>query len=588
MTAYRIRLAGAGRSLSIGHFFQPGTFSHSFTGHNPSTYQHRVLSLKVAMDELSCHPVSAGAGQDALTAIMQRLELKDRFKCALVCRAWADAAAAAATRSINQKGSFDVSSLQQWLEKHGSQVEVLHLDLYSQTALTALPCPKLPCPVLRDLELLVRADKHVAIGCGAWSDIAAATQLTSVSLSWIDTPFQPEAASALTALPHLKQLSWRSLHSGVKENLQTDLCDVSALLQHQTQLTKLELQGVTAEALQHLGSLSKLQHLSIKRASVTAEIHPTAPQEWDEGSLPDLPVLSALTSLEWDCSEDIPGSLYQLTALRRLKVCEATATALDGLQVMPGLSHLCVRNIYDLPEPSATPPAPWQLPALQHLELTTRGLNVFNMALLACCTQLQDISLQCMGLGGSVSMLGSSSILQRLGLWNCHPHAATWREFFLQGSAQLPQLTMLQLQVQGSIMMRDAVVRPADLEFVAACCPGLKELALAHAAGAPELTQLPHLTCLHLHAIHPKQCNSLAQLTGLRKLRIFDIKRLTVAGLRELAVLQQLTYLSMGSFLSSRLSEAVKRRLTDTVSGSMPLIFDVTVVNKVRPVRGNC
>jgi len=531
------------------------------------------------MDELSSQPVSAGAGQDALTAIMQRLELKERFKCALVCRPWADAATAA-TRSIVKEGSFDVSSLQQWLEKRGSQVEVLRLDLYSKTALTALPCPE-----LRDLKLLLAGG---AIGSGAWSDIAAATQLTSVSLSWIDTPFQPEAASALTALPHLKQLSWRNLHSGAKEDLQTDLSDVSVVLQHQTQLTKLELQGVTAEALQHLGSLSKLQHLSIKRANVMAEIHPTAPQEWDEGSLPDLPVLSALTSLEWDCSEDLPRGIYQLTALQRLKVSEATATAVYGLQSMTGLSRLCVGNIYgydlqdeEVPEPSAPPPAPWQLPALQHLELTNRGLGgVFEMELLSCCTQLQDISLQCMGLGGSISSLGSSSILQRLQLYNC---GGTWREFFLQGSAQLPQLTQLQLQVQPNLMLRDAMVRPADLESVAACCTGLKELWLASALAAPALTQLPNLTCLHLHAIHPQHCSSLAQVTGLRQLHIFNIGSLTAAGLRELAALQQLTYLSMGTHGHSKLSETLKQRLTDPSPGCMPIMF-VNIVNKVGPI----
>jgi len=523
------------------------------------------------MDDLWCYPLS-GAFQDALIAIMQRLELTDRFKCALVCRPWADAATAA-TRSVVKTESFDVSSLQQWLKRHGNQIEVLHLNLHSETALTALPCPE-----LRDLQMsdLACADGHLAIGSGAWSDIAAATKLTSVSLSWVDTPFQPEAVSALTALPHLQQLSWCSLRSGVKKDLQTDLSD-SALLQHQTQLTSLKLQGVTAEALQHLGSLSKLQHLSIKRASVMAEINPTVPQEWAEGSLPDLQRLTALTSLEWDCSEDLPGSIYQLTALQQLTVCAASTTALEGLQVMPGLSRLCVRNIKGLYEASK----PWQLPALQHLELTSRGRDgVFDMAMLARCTQLRQICLQCMDVRGPVSLLGSSSILQWLSMFNCRAHAASWQQFF-QGSAQLPELTMLRLEGT-SPMPHRGLVQPADLESVVACCTGLKELRLANAAGANVLTRLAHLTGLDLYAIHHQQCSSLAQLTGLRQLHIFNIEHLNVAGLRKLTALQQLTSLSLGGLSASQLSEAVKSRLTGTLPGCKPSSYEHALVNKVR------
>jgi len=464
------------------------------------------------------------------------------------------------------------------LEKHGSQVEVL----YSKTALTALACPK-----LRDLQLSDLAVGHLAIGSGAWSDIAAATQLTSVSLSWVDTPFQPEAVSALTALPHLEQLSWRNLHSGVKEDLQTDLPD-SVLLQHQRQLTRLELQGVTAEALQHLGSLSNLQHLSIKKQLDLAGITRTGPtalqsllQEWDEGSLPDLQMLTALTSLEWGCSNHLPGGIYQLTALQQLEVAAATFTALDGLQVMPGVSRLCVANLYDLPKASAPTPAPWQLPALQQLELNSVYKfddSVFNMVLLACCTQLREISVQLLALRGFVSSLGSSSILQSLKIFCCRADAGSWREFFLQGSAELPQLTMLQLHGGSCI----TGIHSADVASAAACCTGLKELRLDDAPAAPVLTQLPSLTYLHLRAIDDQQCSTLAQLTGLRALCIDYMGGLNVAGLRELTALQQLTRLGMlGIWSSLQASEAEQRRLTDTPPGSLPRF---ALVNKVRPV----
>jgi len=80
---------------------------------------------------------------DVMTMVMQRMSLSDRCTCALVCKAWAEAATAA-TRSIVLSHSMeDLSCLQRWLEKHGKQLGVLQLHECDGALLNALPCPQL-------------------------------------------------------------------------------------------------------------------------------------------------------------------------------------------------------------------------------------------------------------------------------------------------------------------------------------------------------------------------------------------------------------------------------------------------------------
>jgi len=75
---------------------------------------------------------------NVLVAVLGCMSLKTRFICALVCKAWAEAA----TRSIKllQARADDLCALQHWLEVHGSQVELLQLHACKGAALTALPC----------------------------------------------------------------------------------------------------------------------------------------------------------------------------------------------------------------------------------------------------------------------------------------------------------------------------------------------------------------------------------------------------------------------------------------------------------------
>jgi len=100
----------------------------------------------------SVHLCSAGgapaldvshAPLDVVKTLLQNMSYRDRFTCTLVCKAWAEAAAAT-TRSINLKHKVqDLSSLELWLDKHGSSLEGLQLHSCNTEAVLmgAAPSP---------------------------------------------------------------------------------------------------------------------------------------------------------------------------------------------------------------------------------------------------------------------------------------------------------------------------------------------------------------------------------------------------------------------------------------------------------------
>jgi len=269
--------------------------------------------------------------------------------------------------------------------------------------LTALPCAQLQDLVLIDDS----ADgSSINVSSRVWGDIAAATKLTSLSLSGLYTASQQaDVVSALTALPDLEQLTWIDV-----------LCDEqrlsdSLLLQQLTKLTALKFQDVSAAALEHLGSLTKLQNLSIEAAKC-----------WAAEGCPGLQELKALTRLQlwlqWSSllpegEADIPASVCQLTALQELHVSRATPTALVSLQALTGLTRLHVQQLGGMSHESP----PLQLPGLQHL--VVRCCYAPRPVLsLASCTQLRVLKLSACNLGGSGSLV-ASTMLQDLVLYPC-------------------------------------------------------------------------------------------------------------------------------------------------------------------------
>jgi len=116
------------------------------------------------------------AAPNIIAIILGGLSLRDRFTCALVCKAWAEAATAATHSIILCDRVQDLSGLQHWLEKHGNMLEVLQLRACYDAALTALPC----CAKLQDLLPHGTHSHSVTIASRTWGDIAAATKLTSL------------------------------------------------------------------------------------------------------------------------------------------------------------------------------------------------------------------------------------------------------------------------------------------------------------------------------------------------------------------------------------------------------------------------
>jgi len=310
--------------------------------------------------DLSCAP------PDFKIMVLQSMSFSDRFTCALVCKSWAEAATAATHSIILRDSMQDISCLQGWIKKHGNHLEVLQLHECDCAAMTALPCPQ-----LQDLLLT----GCVSINGSVWRDVAAATKLTSVLLAYVMTPSQQaDVVSALTALPDLQQLTWRDVDCCGE----AELCDSSLLLQ-MTQLTYLELQDVTAAALQHLSSLAKLQHLSI-----------TPDDDWAAAGCPGLQELNALTRLCLFRVDDIPANVSELPALRRLEASSATLAAANALQVLTALTQLKVWLLRDLADQSLQ----LQLTSLLHLELgSSRPYALMPMLFLASCKQLQVLSL---------------------------------------------------------------------------------------------------------------------------------------------------------------------------------------------------
>jgi len=454
----------------------------------------------------------------------------------------------------------DLSGLQIWLENHADQLEVLQLHACDQAALTSLPC----CAKLQDLLLHGIGSALLSLTSRTWGDIASATKLTSLSLKFVQTASQQaDVVAALTALPNLEHLTWYSVNCRDEHQLSD-----SSLLQQMTQLTSLDLQGVTAAALQHLGFVSKLQHLSISDAGDCTE----ATDYWTAGC-PGLQELKALTSLKlqhWDLM-DVPASASQLTALRQLVVCRATSAALNQLQVLTGLTQLCVWQVMGLSPESP----PLTLPGLQHLELFSDSDPIMPMSYLASCTQLQLLNLQGFELKGRGSLV-ASTMLQHLELNDCILSAAggaadpiSWQQIF-PAPGTLPHLTSLEMDVQPAL-------EQADIDRLVECCSNLQVLHLYSLCDsfASALARLSGLTNLRLIRGDDDECSALVQLTRLRQLKVPVALGLSGVGLRQLAALNQLTSLGFGTF-QSQLNSFADHLMKDDLPGS-----HYAIINKV-------
>jgi len=495
-----------------------------------TTIWHTLFMSDLDMDDALPPLDLPHVPSNVIIVMLKSMSLAQRFTCALVCKAWAEAATAVTRSIILRDSEQDFSCLQRWLEKHGGQVEVLQLHKCPESAvLTTLPCSQ-----LHDLLLKgnIRVYGYLSLDSRVWSDIAAATKLTSVTLERVRTASQQaDVVSALTALPDLEQLTWWCVECGQHWGL-TD----SMLLQTLTKLTALALRNVeVAAALEHLGLLTRLQDLSLDNAD-----------HWATAGWPRLQELKALTRLKVrsdlvDSRDILLGpSVSQLTALQQLDVPSATPGELNKLSALTGLTQLWLQDLKDLYP--ASPPL--QLANLQHLVAYGRD-GTMPMMLLARCTQLRVLKLW--GINFSPGSLVANSMLQRLELDYCGVSAAdraagpiSWQQVF---PGRLPHLTSLRL------IRPKPSLQHADTKWVVACCSSLQVLDLdtLHDSFTFTLTRLPALTSLILFKASDQQCSSLAQLTGLRELGVHDGNEVSAAGLRQLAALEQLTSLGFNN-----------------------------------------
>jgi len=257
-----------------------------------------------------------------------------------------------------------------------------------------------------------------------------------------------------------------------------------------------------------------------------------------------------------------------------------TPAGLIGLQHLKHLTALrlsCVPWTIDL----LSLPALTVLTALRVLRL--RDITSVDPAVLAWCSQLQDVDLQCREAwhaedsaallavigqqpqlirlelcpcsswypppAAAFSALTASSCLQHLELTNCQLPPCAWQQLF-PPRRRLPELCYLGICFVISEEPAQQL-SPADVQVMVSCCPALAHLYLGSrlpVSTAAPLQQLTGLTTLSIYASFQDNAPSVARLTGLQEL-IPDARlagdRVTVSGLLQLTVLQQLSYMTV-------------------------------------------
>jgi len=462
--------------------------------------------------------------------ILSKMDIRQRFSCALVCIEWGKAAAAATNPSsvVYLNDSHDRIRLQGWLQKHGNRLQVLLLQADSADYLpTALPCPK-----LRDLQLHcnVSYSWQPAVDDRVWEAISAARQLKTVSLSKLRAARSSENVMALlAALPNLQHLGWCSVQCCGERYL-----PAVPSLQRLTKLTGLDLKDVAAGALEQLSAFTRLRHLSLDGV----------PHLWGEDGFPGIQQLTSLSRLHLgdDVSSDDVISLVvnRMTAVEQLGLHKASYMHIWELRALTRLTNLYVGNVHLPP-----PPSPLQLPALLRLELGasfTTDETFMPMSHLADCPRLQELSLTCL---------------------------------VLTPPGCLPTLTML----QHFHYHQRALLDQADVECLVTCCSSLHMLQLdaRKDVALSTLARLPFLTQLHLGNFHDCQCSSLAKVKSLRQLRLRCASPFPPWRLLQLAALQQLTSLGFVQDGFGLVGAELEGRMSDRLPGCYRAI-----VNKVR------
>jgi len=467
-----------------------------------------------------------------LHSIIQHVPVKERLGgFALVCRAF-HAAAVAATNSIeieSMNSPMQFEDLLSWLKKYGNVVSTLKIQQGHWSSLKSLPCQHLWNLKLLNMSLqLVPTESHPGV-------LSTCTGLTKLSLTYCYVNSRPEEISdpdsnALTHFSVLTNLQHLHLTAAfAKKGYRVVVVDFPAiLLSHLVRLTHLQLSHYQqSNALEHLSALSALQHLTLSNW--------TKPAGTSALVLPGLQHLQQLTALHlrempWAILlHSLPG-IYQCTALRELHLHSVAAVSpdvLEGLHQLQALKLDC-SNAWSEEETDAMLAAVGEQTQLTRLEISHhRSWSAPSAA--------------------AYSSLTASSHLQHLELANCKLPAAAWQYMF-PPSRCLPKLHRLEMHggIAGQSSARHG---PEDLQALAFCCPSISSFILGgdfEVLTVAPLLQLTGLTCLDVHTAFRPNAASIAQLTGLKRLRLSSLghdDRVTNRGLVKLTVLRQLTHL---------------------------------------------
>jgi hypothetical protein len=299
----------------------------------------------------------------AVTAlILQHVPLQGRLTAATVCQSWAEAAALA-TSSIKHRAlpAPKLTGLQSWLQQHGQQLTTLELCIKGAPDKAVLQLPEL-CQLcsLMLAGCKLQLPSMMRTRSAAHAPAALLPHLTGLQLGGfvLSTPSTLWQLTRITSLRSL-QLGGHSASSGaiqITPKLQQRPKPISqalsAVLQHNTQLTQLHVWGLILEdsALAAVSGLQRLQDCCVSFCdSCSSEGYPgfSPAGSTSPNLLAALP--SSLTSLHVREGRrrygpdpphiSLPRQLPQLTALRRLHIDSAQffPSALAG---MTKLQHL--------------------------------------------------------------------------------------------------------------------------------------------------------------------------------------------------------------------------------------------------------
>ena len=470
---------------------------------------------------------SAALLPEALTArILQHVPQQLRLQqCALTCKAWASAAALAAVHVELklQAESQAKPALERWLQQHAGQLESLQLtinldghddeqlsdndwDTRHELQLPWAQLAKLQRLQLHGFELTLLGEGE-SLGANSAADARASRsssgeethtpallllpslqhlELSKVELVSSSSLLQLAGAPGLTSLKisdmsssHLQYCSeehhqWRNKEPAVQQLAAA----ITGLLQQLPRLAVLELPGMPMSevAMQQLGCMQGLQEVFLEHV--------------DHMPLCDLQHLpSSITQLHFrgntfqtgPSTSSIPPQLQQLAGLLRLELygCAVLPNVLGAFTCLQALKLFCCRLL----------PAPAELDDDdERFGYETEGTAAL-LGALAGMTCLQDLELALDGLDTvstapqRFAALTASTQLTRLAIYpmDCIPLAKGAAQHMFPAGRQLPLLQELAIaqEVTGSGSARWCL-DGTDINGIATCCTGLRELNIAH------------------------------------------------------------------------------------------------------------